>query len=618
MGVASAKGGVTREARVARAEAVRRIGGYVPISSYAAIGDGRTVALVAGDGSIDWLPLPELDSPSVFSAMLDAGRGGRFALAPEAPYAFERRYVAGTNVLETVFSTDAGTVRVTDALTVPAGGLGPLRELARRIEGLAGSVPMAWSVEPRFDYAGTTGRFGWRARVPVATAGGDALAVCAFEAGAPELAGRTIRGRFDARAGTRALLALSAAHREPLVVPTRDEVEARLDATAAIWRRWSDGLAYSGPFREAVLRSALALKLLVHAPSGAVAAAATTSMPEEVGGQRNWDYRFSWVRDSAFTLNAFLGLSCAPEARAYFWWLMHASQLTHPRLRVLYRLDGGPRAPERTLPLDGYRGSRPVRVGNAAAEQLQLDTYGELLQTAWLYANTGHRIDADIGRRLAEVADYVCRIWRQPDAGIWEVRSEPRHFTQSKMMCWLALERARELARRGVIPDRHARRWETEAATIRAFVETRCFSPGKRSYVRCADSDELDASLLLGVLFGYGDAKEERWVGTVDAVRRELAHGPLLRRYTGDDGVAGSDGAFVTCSFWLVESLARTGRVEESVRLMDELLGLANDVGLYAEEIDPASGAFLGNLPQGLSHLALISAALAIAEETAR
>jgi GH15 family glucan-1,4-alpha-glucosidase len=596
----------------------RRIGGYAPISCYAAIGDGRTVALVAGDGSIDWLPLPELDSPSVFGAMLDAERGGQFTLAPEEPYTVERRYVPGTNVLETVFSTDAGAVRVTDALTVPTDALGPLRELARRIEGLAGSVPMAWSVEPRFAYAGVPNRLGWRARVPVATSGGDALAVCSFDAGAPELVAGTIRGRFEARAGTCALVALSAAHGEPLVVPTRAEVEARLDATAAMWRRWTDGLTYAGPFREAVLRSALALKLLVHAPSGAVAAAATTSLPEGIGGQRNWDYRFSWVRDSAFTLNAFLGLSCAPEARAYFWWLMHASQLTHPRLRVLYRLDGGARAPERTLPLDGYRGSRPVRVGNAAAGQLQLDTYGELLQTAWLYAKTGHRIDADIGRRLAEVADYVCRIWREPDAGIWEVRSEPRHFTQSKMMCWVALERARGLARRGLIPDRHVQRWGTEAQAIRAFVETRCFSSGIRSYVRCAGSDELDASVLLGLLFGYGDAKGERWAGTVEAVRRELAHGPLLRRYTGDDGLTGLEGAFVTCSFWLVESLARTGRVEEAIRLMGELLGLANDVGLYAEEIEPATGAFLGNTPQGLSHLSLISAALAIASETAR
>jgi len=601
-----------------RPDAFQRPGGYAPISSYAAIGDGRTVALVARDGSIDWLPLPELDSPSVFGAVLDAGSGGQFALCPEAPYAVERRYVPGTNVLETVFSTDTGTVRVTDALTVPAGGLGPLRELARRVEGLAGSVRMAWSVEPRFGYAGVSSRVGWRAGVPVATAGGDALAVCAFEAGAPEFRAGVIRGRFEARAGTRALLALSAAHREPLVVPTRGDAEARLDATATIWQRWSDGLTYAGPFREAVLRSALALKLLVHAGSGAVAAAATTSLPEQIGGERNWDYRFCWVRDSAFTLNAFLGLSCAPEARAYFWWLMHASQLTHPRLRVLYRLDGGARAPERTLALNGYRGSRPVRVGNAAAAQLQLDTYGELLQTAWLYASTGHRIDADIARRLAEVADHVCRIWREPDAGIWEVRSEPRHFTQSKMMCWVALERACELARRGIIPDRHAERWGTEARAVHAFIETRCYSQDLRSYVRSAHSDELDASLLLGVLFAYGDANAERWAGTVDAVRRGLAQGPLVRRYTGDDGLAGSEGAFVTCSFWLVESLARTGRVEEAVRLMDELLGLANDVGLYAEEIEPATGAFLGNVPQALSHLALISAALAIAQETTR
>ena len=227
----------------------QRIGGYAPISTYAAIGDGRTVALVAGDGSIDWLPLPELDSASVFCALLDAGRGGRFALAPEEPYAVERRYLPGTNVLETVFSTDAGAVRVTDALTVPAGALGPLRELARRIEGLAGRVPMAWSVEPRFAYAGESSRLGWRARVPVATAGGDALAVCAFDAGAPEIAAGAIRGRFEARAGTRALLSLSAAHGEPLVLPARDQVEARLDETAAIWRRWSDDLTYAGPFR---------------------------------------------------------------------------------------------------------------------------------------------------------------------------------------------------------------------------------------------------------------------------------------------------------------------------------------------------------------------------------
>jgi GH15 family glucan-1,4-alpha-glucosidase len=597
---------------------LQRVGGYAPISSYAAIGDGRTVALVAGDGSIDWLPLPELDSPSVLSAVLDAERGGRFALAPELPYAFERRYLPGTNVLETTFSTDRGRVRVSDAMTLPSGGLGPLREISRRIEGLEGRVPMSWSVEPRFGYAGASTRLGWRAGTPVATAGGDALAVCSFEAGAPELGDGVIRGRFDAREGTRALVALCATHHEPLVIPTQDEVESRLELTATTWRRWSDDLTYQGPWRDAVIRSALALKLLVHAPSGALAAAATTSLPEEIGGERNWDYRFSWVRDSAFMLGVLLGLSCAPEARAYFWWLMHASQLSHPHLRVLYRLNGGARAPERTLPLDGYRGSRPVRIGNAAASQRQLDTYGELLQTACLHVTTGHPIEADIARRLAEVADLVCEIWRRPDAGIWEVRGEQRHFTQSKMMCWIALDRARELAHRGLIPDRHAGRWREEAEAIREFIETRCFSEEKRSYVRFSGSDELDASLLLGVLFSYGDAKTDRWAGTIEAVSRELAHGPFVRRYIGEDGVAGSEGAFLTCSFWLAEALARTGRVEDAVQLMDELVCLANDVGLYAEEIEPTTGAFLGNIPQGLSHLALISAALALAEEMER
>src|SRR4051812_20733465 len=561
------------------AEALRRMGGYAPIDAYAAIGDGRTVALVARDGAVDWLPLPELDSPSMFGAVLDAERGGCFALAPAVPYAVERRYLPDTNVLETVFTTDGGAVRVTDAMTVPDGGLGPLRELSRRVEGLAGRVPMGWSVAPRFGYAEAAVKVDRRAGVPVATAGGDALAVCSFGAGEPEVADGVIGGRFEALEGTRAIVAICAAYHEPLVIPTRDELESRLDATVATWRRWTGDLAYDGPWREAVIRSALALKLLVHAPSGALAAAATTSLPEEMGGERNWDYRYSWVRDSAFMLNALLGLSCAPEARAYFWWLMHASQLTHPHLRVLYRLDGGARAPERDLALDGYRGSRPVRAGNAAAGQRQLDTYGELMQTAWLYAATEHRIDADIARRLAEIADLVCRIWRQPDAGIWEVRSEEKHFTQSKMMCWVALDRALDLAGRGLIPDRHADRWREEARAIREFVETRCYSARLRSYTRSAGSDELDASLLLGVLFSYGDAQAERWAGTIAALQRELGHGPYLRRYSGDDGLAGSEGAFLCCSFWLVEALARTGRAADAVQLMDELVVLANDVG---------------------------------------
>lgn len=595
-----------------------RTDGYAPIRDYAALGDGRTAALVALDGSVDWLSLPDLDSPSVFAALLDARRGGRFALAPEVPYAVERRYLPDTNVLETTFSTADGVVRVTDALTMPDRSLGPLRELARHIEGLSGNVPMHWSVEPRFGYGARPGRVGRRMGIPVADAGSVALAVHSFEAGDAKVNAESIAGRFEAQQGSRSIVALCIAHQEPLVFPARAELEQRLEHTARDWRVWVAGHSYDGPYREAVTRSALALKLLVHAPSGAVAAAATTSLPEEIGGERNWDYRFCWVRDSAFTLDAFLQLGCASEARAYFWWLMHASELTHPRLQALYRLDGGSRAPERSLPLEGYRRSRPVRVGNGAVDQLQLDTYGELLQTAYLYALAGNDLDRDVARRIAQTADFVAELWRRPDSGIWEVRSRPVHFTQSKMMCWIALDRALELAERGAIPAGHAPRWRTEANELRTFIETGCWSAIQRSYVRFSGSEELDASLLLGVLSGYGDPTGERLSGTVDAIRRELAHGPYVNRYSGEDGLSGSEGAFVSCSFWLAEALARVGRIDEAIALMDELVELANDVGLYAEEIDPATGEFLGNIPQGLSHLALIGAANAIATEVRR
>ena len=410
------------------------------------------------------------------------------------------------------------------------------------------------------------------------------------------------------------MIALCAAHQEPLVFPTRAHVEARLQATTAYWRRWAAQRTFDGPWRDAVIRSALALKLLVHAPSGAIAAAATTSLPEEIGGERNWDYRFCWVRDSSFTLNALLRLGCSTEAEAFFWWLLHASQLTHPRLQVLYRLDGGEHAPERMLELDGYRGSRPVRVGNDAAGQTQLGIYGDLLQTALIYTEDGGRLDRETGRRLAGIADLVCRIWRQPDSGIWEVRSRPLQFTQSKMLCWVALDRALRLCDRGHVPSGHAPTWRRERLAIREFIETSCWSQRLGSYTRHADGEELDASLLLGLLFGYEGPDPDRLTSTVEALRRDLGRGPLLSRYSGEDGLGGAEGAFLCCSFWLADALARIGRRDEAGELMQQLLALANDVGLYAEEIDPGTGELLGNTPQGLVHLALINAAVSIAE----
>jgi GH15 family glucan-1,4-alpha-glucosidase len=592
--------------------------GYVPIGDYAAIGDGRTVALVARDGSVDWLCLPDLDSPSVFAAALDAERGGHFTLEPEIPARAERRYLPDTNVLETRFTTTRGIVRVTDAMSLPSPDLGPTRELIRRVDAIAGQVPMRWRITASFGYGAIQARVERRGRIPVAVAGADTLAVCSWDAGDPQIDERAIFGRFELRESGTALISLSTAHKEPLVFPGREDVEHRLEATTAYWRDWAADRAYAGPWRDAVIRSALALKLLFFAPSGAIAAAATASLPEHIGGERNWDYRFSWVRDSAFMLDALLQLGCPGEAEAFFWWLLHASQLTHPRLQVLYRLDGGDHAPERTLDLDGYRGSRPVRIGNEAAAQTQLDIYGNLLQTALVYSKAGGRLDRETGRRLAEIADLVCHIWREPDSGIWEVRSAPAHFTHSKMMCWVALDRALQLSEGGFLPARHAAAWRREALAIREFIETRCWSPGLGSYTRHAGSQELDASLLIGVLFGYESTDPSRLPATVDALRRDLGRGPLLYRYSGEDGLGGEEGAFLCCSFWLADALARTGRVGEAADLMEELMALANDVGLYAEEVDPHTGELLGNVPQGLVHLALISAAVTIGEARAR
>jgi GH15 family glucan-1,4-alpha-glucosidase len=593
----------------------RTADGYAPIREYALVGDGRTSALIARDGSVDWLCLPNVDSPSIFARILDAGRGGSFRLEPAVGFEAERRYEPQSNVLETTFKTSGGALRITDAMTLSdEDHLSPMRELCRKIEGLSGSVPLRWSFEPRFDYGRGRTTISRRADRWFAEWMTEVAALGCWNAGAVTATEDAVRGELELRQGESALLALAAAHQQPAVLPGRDEVERRLARTQGFWPDWVGELEYDGDWRDAVVRSALVLKLLVFAPSGAIVAAPTASLPEWIGGGRNWDYRYTWLRDASWTLDALIRLGFDEEAHAFFWWFMHASRLTQPRLQILYKCDGGTHIKETEVPeLLGYRGSAPVRVGNGAADQVQLDVYGAVLESIWLYAQHVGHLDGETGREIGKIADYVAEHWRDRDSGIWEVRSEATHFIQSKALCWVALDRACALGDRGLIPD-HCARWRAEADAIRSFVAAEGWDEKRQSYVRAPDMRELDASLLTMAILAYDDPESERLRGTVEAIRRELAEGPFVYRYRGEDGVAGEEGAFLTCSFWLVDALARQGRLDEARSLMEELIAAANDVGLYSEEIDPSTGEFLGNFPQGLTHLALINAAVSVAD----
>ncbi len=565
-----------------------RTDGYAPIRDYAAIGDGETVALVALDGSIDWLCLPRHESPPAFAALLDADRGGSFTLAPEVPFSAEHRYVPRTNVLETTFRTAGGVVRVTDAMTLHDGAVLPWRELVRRVDGLSGSVVLAWGARG----SAHADRRSWH--------------VLSWDAGDPAEDG----ARFELRDGDVAHLVLVDADDGPCPRPTRSEVDERFQGTVDAWRRWVGSHGHEGPWADAVERSLLALKLLICSHTGAIVAAPTSSLPERIGGARNWDYRYSWTRDSGWTIQSLISIGFREQAHASFRWLLRAVRETHPDVDPIYELDGTVLRRCETLDWPGYRGSQPVRLGNGAGDQLQLGGYGDLLDTAWAYVQEGNVLDPGTGRLLAEVADHVCRIWTEADSGIWEL-PERRHFTQSKVACWTALRRAVDLARAGALPDDGAERWRESLEAIEAYVEERCWSEEWSAYVQFPGAEKLDAAELLCSRRGYGDVNPPRVEATVEAVRRELARGALIYRYSGQDT---EEGAFVACSFWLVEALARLDRAEEAAELMEQTLAFANDVGLYAEEIEPSTGDFLGNFPQGLSHLSLIRAAVAIGE----
>ncbi|MGF0311303.1 glycoside hydrolase family 15 protein [Rhodococcus sp. IEGM1428] len=583
-----------------------RVDGYVPIESYGAIGDGRTVAMIADDGRIDWFPVPNLDSPPPFAALLDAPHGGYIKLAPRDEFTVEREFVPGTNVLSSTFRTDAGTVRITDSLNTGVAGRLPWVELARRVEGLDGSVELTWAVAPG-TMLGIASPWAYDTEHgTVLRVDGLTLAVRTLGIEDVQLADRDISGVFTTHPGSRHVLGVVGTENEPLPLPDPQHLDEGIDRTIANWRVWSDEFSYQGPWSEHVARSALALKLLLHSPSGAIAAAATTSLPENRTGGKNWDYRYAWVRDAAYTIRALQRFGLREEIHAAVAWLLKVIRSNDPLVNVFYtlggELPGGTEQPD----VPGWRGIGPVVNGNAAADQLQLMIFGDLFSIIRQYVDAGNILDAQTGRLLATIADEACDSWQRKDAGIWELEDE-QHYTSSKLGCWQALDCAVHLAEAGEIPG-IPDRWKAEKECIRRYIETECWSDERQAYLAYPGADGLDASVLLAAEMDFD--RGERLSSTIDALVDELGAGPLMYRYS---GVAQEEATFVACAFWRVSALSCVGRDDEATALMDQLVELSNDVGLYSEMIDASDGSFLGNFPQGLSHLALVNAALTIA-----
>lgn len=583
-----------------------RTDGFAPIEDYGVLGDGRTVVLLARDGHVDWWPLPTLDAPPVCAALLDPERGGHVLLAPTEPAVVERRYVEGTNVLLTRWTTDSGTVEVTASLNRGVDGPLPWTELAFRVSGVTGTVPMRWAVVPGDRFLQVSPWIRHRHPVPLISVGDQTLGVVTDGAGEAVFGTADVGATFDIAPGRRAVVAVLATDREPLFLPDPAAIDARIDATVAWWRSWSGQVGGERRWQPAVARSALALKVLLTAHSGAIAAAATTSLPERVGGPKNWDYRYSWVRDSSFTIDALIALGLHEEVHSAVSWLLDAVARNGPEIHVFYTLAGEPAETEDELPIPGYLGSQPVRSGNAAGGQTQLGVYGDLFDTVHRYCREGHVLDDASAQLLAEQADRCCDEWRRRDSGIWEL-DDHQHYTISKMGCWVALDRAARLAEEGQLPDDHLERWRVEADAVHRWVDEHCWSSARSSYTFHAGTDDLDAATLLAGRTGFD--RGERLAATIDAVERELGRGPFVYRYS---GMEKEEGAFVACSFWLVDALVHVGQIERACRRMDEAVALANDLGLLAEQADPGSGGALGNVPQGLSHLALVNAATSL------
>ena len=594
---------------------------YPPLSDYAFLSDCHSSALVSREGSIDWCCMPRFDAGAAFARLLDWERGGHCSIEPVNGGEFVgRRYLDGTLVLETTVRAGGAEATIVDCLTLRRGGaLDPHRQLIRIVEGGRAEMRFRLELAPRFDYGGVRP---WirreHADVFSAIGGDDALVVWSdadLEAGEHEL-----YSEFGVRAGERVRVSLQYARPEELdrerpEPPGAEEIDKRLEQTIRIWRRWARGARVEGPRAPGALRSAIVLKGLTHPPTGAIAAAPTTSLPEALGaGTRTWDYRFSWIRDSTFSVGSLAEIGFESAADDFRRFVQRSAAGHVEDLQIVYGLGGERRIGEQELDsLEGYRGARPVRVGNGAISQTQLDAYGELTSLAWRWHERGNSPDDDLWKFIAALCDAAARRWREPDSGIWEWRGRPLHFTHSKLTCWAALDRGLKLAE-DCVRDAPTSRWKRARGQIRTAVESKGYDRRRGVFRQVFGRNLVDGSLLLLPRTGFVDYADERMIRTVDAVREDLNDRGLVRRYSLDDGMKGREGAFLACSFWLAECLARQGRTDEARETYDNAMATGSDLGLFAEEYDTRRREPCGNYPQALTHLAHIEAAVALTE----
>lgn len=584
-----------------------RIDGYLALNLYAALGDGRSIALSGADGAIDWWCAPEMDSPPIFDRLLSADDGGYFLVAPTEAFTSHQRYRSGSNVHETIFTTETDSATLVESLNSSTAGRLPWTELARRISVSEGTVSFKFAIKfgTQADHISpylTESAYGTLFHL------GDVMAALR-RSDAVELHhvdDDHIAGRFTLSAGQSATIALVLRRSGPLVLPPIEEIDERIEVSCQEWNIWSERVHYDGPHRDLVVRSALALKLLLYSPSGAIAAAATTSLPECIGGPKNYDYRYAWIRDAGYTIKAFLRIGAEAEAVAATSWLL--KRLAEHGPHVMYSLDGHV-APEVTeVDLPGWRNSKPVRIGNAASSQHQHAIYGDIFETVERFLECGNVLDHGSAKLLEDLANQCADNWRNKDSGIWELPEE-QHFTNSKLSCWQALARAVELADKRHIPAAFRDRWARERDRIADWIDEHCWCEKRQAYLSYPASDGLDASVVLAVRFRFG--REERLQSTITAIDKELGEGAFHYRYT---NVHREEACFLACTFWIIEAKALLGQLTEARQAFEAAIEeLGAGLRIYPEMIDPKTGQFLGNIPQGLTHLALLQAASTLA-----